>query len=316
MKKIKTFLVIHKTNILLLITGLSLGALIMSLFIPKRIAPLKDGTYPIVSFGNFNITADEYYETLKSGTSIDYLLQMIDKKILDEKYETTPDMKKEVQIKMNDTIKEYTNYYQISENDFLKENGFEKEEDFYNLMLLEHKRSLYEKEYVKSIITNSEINNYYIKDLIPDMEIKYITGSETVLEQILSELKTKKIEEIVKKYNKKITYKDYSYVAFDNDINEDIYSEVLMLEENSYTDSLVSINGEYYIIFKGDVKEKANIDDIQKRIKEKLVQLKIDNDIYGELYQKALINLRNEYNITFNDTIFKDDYQDYLNDYK
>ena len=89
-----------------------------------------------------------------------------------------------------------------------------------------------------------------------------------------------------------------------------------MLEENSYTGSLVSINGEYYIIFKGDVKEKANIDDIQKRIKEKLIQLKIDNDIYGELYQKALINLRNEYNITFNDTIFKDDYQDYLNDYK
>ena len=316
MKKIKSFLTTNKTIIITLLIGLSLGILIMSFFIPERIASLKDGTNPILTLDNFTITSDEYYETLKNKTSIDYLLQLVDIKILDKKYETTKEMKKEVQEKMQNMIKEYTDYYKYSENDFLIENGFKTEEDFYNLILLEHKRSLYEYDYVKSQITKSQVNNYYIKDLIPDIEVKYIKGSEKVLDKILEELKTKKFDDIKNKYQKKAEYKDLGYVSFDNTINEDIYEQVLLLEENSHANTLVSINGEYYIIFKGNIKEKDSVDELEERIKKKITEIKITDDIYGELYQKALINLREEYNINFNDTIFKEEYNDYLSIYK
>jgi len=315
--KIFKFLKNNKISISMFLIGISLGALVMSFFIPERISPLKNGEMPIVTFNDFAITSNEYYEYLKSINGIDYLIYQIDQKILDKMYETTSEIKKEVQIKMHDTIKEYTDYYGYTENDFLQENGFKTEEEFYNLMLLEHKRSLYVRDYIKDNITNAEVNNYYIKDLTPDMEIKYISGSENVLDKILDELKNNNYDDIVKKYQKNIKYKDYSYVSFDNqEINQDIYSEAFFLEENSYTKTLVSINGVYYIIFKGDVKEKDDVEKLSERIKEKIIDKKLDNDTTNELYNKALINLRKENGIIFNDTILKDEYDNYINSFK
>lgn len=317
MKKIISFIKNNKLSIACLIIGLSLGSLIMSLFIPKQIVPLSDGSLPIVTLDDFNITSNEYYETLKETTNIDYLIQIIDQKLLDEKYETTDEIKKEVQLEIQETIKSFTEYYGYTESEFLSLNGFKTEEDFFKLMLLEHKRELYIHEYVKERIKNEEINNYYIKNLIPDTEIKTISGEEEVLEKILDELEKKNYDEIIKEYQSQITYKDYSYVAFDNkEINEDIYTEASMLEENTYTTNLVSIDGTYHIIFKGDVKEKDDIDNIKDRLKEQIALKKINNDTNNELYYEALINLRKENNITFTDTVLKDEYNDYVNLYK
>ena len=316
MKKIKNFITKHLLSISMLIIGISIGGFVMSLFIPERIAKLENGEMPIITIDNNQITADEYYNNLKDITSIEYLLDKIDTKILDQKYETNNEIKKQVQEKMNETKKEYIDYYNCSETEFLTNNGFNTEEDYYYYMLLEHKRKLYLEEYVYNNIKDSEINNYYIKSLINDFEIKYISGKETVLKKILDDLETNSYDEIIKKYQKQITYKDYSYVSFDdNNINQDIYNEALELDENSYTKTLVSINNIYYIIFKGDIKEKDDVKDLKERIKKKITDEKISNDIYNELYYKALVNLREEANLVFNDTIFKEQYNDYINLY-
>ena len=315
--KIIAILKNNKISIACLIIGLSLGALVMSFFIPEQVVPLEDGSLPIVTFDDFNITSDEYYENLKETTTIDYLVQLIDQKILDNKYATTDEMKKEVQKEMQETIESFSSYYQYDESEFLSLNGFKTEEDFFNLMLLSHKRELYVHDYVKEHLKNEEINNYYIKNLVPDMEIKTISGEEVVLEKILNELKTKNFDEIVNKYKKQIKSNDYSYVSFDNkEISEDIYIEALSLEENSYTTSLISINGTYYIIFKGNVKEKDDIDEIRDRLREHIATIKISDDTNNELYNKALIELRKESNISFLDTILKEEYDEYINLYK
>lgn len=314
--KIKNFIKRNLLSISMLIIGISIGAIIMSMFIPDRIATLENGEMPIVTIDNNQITADEYYSNLKDITSIEYLLDKIDTKILDQKYETTLEIKKQVQATMNETKKEYIDYYNCTETEFLTNNGFNTEEDFYNYMLLEHKRKLYLEEYVYSNIKDSEINNYYIKNLINDFEIKYISGKESVLEKVLVDLESMSYDEVIKKYQKQITYKDYSYVSFDNNINEDIYNEAFELEENSYTKTLVSINNVYYIIFKGDIKEKDDVKVLKDRIKKKITDEKISNDIYNELYYKALDNLRSEANLIFNDTVFKEQYDDYLSLYK
>lgn len=313
--KIKFFLKNNKLSIACLVIGLCIGAIIMSLFIPKQVIPLANGTLPIVTLDNFSITSDEYYENLKETTTIDYLIQLIDQKLLDEKYETTTEMKKEVQKEMQETIKGFTEYYGYTESEFLSLNGFKTEEDFFNLMLLEHKRNLYIHEYVKENIRNDEVNNYYIRNLVPDFEIKTISGDEEVLKKILDELETKSYEEIIKKYKKQISSKDYSYISFDDkEINEDIYSKALNLEENTYTTTLISIDGTYHIIFKGNVKEKDNLDNIKDRLKEQIAIEKINNDTNNDLYYEALITLRKENNINFTDTILQEEYNDYIRD--
>ena len=120
---------------------------------------------------------------------------------LDKMYETTVDMKKEVQQEMQVAIKSFTEYYGYSESEFLSLNGFKTEEAFFNLMLLEHKRELFIYDYVKDHLKNEEINNYYIKNLVPDMEIKTISGNEEILDEILDKLKDKSYDEIIKEYN-------------------------------------------------------------------------------------------------------------------
>ena len=78
------FLKKNKVSILVFIIGLSLGAFVMSLFIPEVIVPLKDGSLPIVTLNDFSITSNEYYEALKDTSDIDYLTQLIDEKLLDK----------------------------------------------------------------------------------------------------------------------------------------------------------------------------------------------------------------------------------------
>lgn len=314
MKKIKIFLKNYKLPLSCLLIGLSIGALIMSLFIPERIAKLENGSEPIVSFNEEVITADEYYESLKGSISIELLLQEVDERILDNKYETTKEMEKEVLNKVNEAIKEYTDYYDCREEDFLINNNFRDKDEFYEIMLLEYKRNIYYEEYVKSIVKNEEINYYYIHNLNSDMEVRYIQGDETILTNVLDDLENGlSYDDIIKKY-KNINYHDYSYVAFDNkEINIDMYTEALVLEENSFTESLVSINNQYYIIFKGQVKEKEDKDLLRDRIIEKVKDQKISNDSDNALYLEALFYLRKNANISFSDTILEKEYKSYTN---
>ena len=69
------------------IGGALVVALITVIIWPDRIATLKDGTQPVVKVNGETITADFLYEEMKKNYSISYLIEYIDKAILDKKYE-------------------------------------------------------------------------------------------------------------------------------------------------------------------------------------------------------------------------------------
>lgn len=301
-------------SILLFIIGISIGAIIMTFFFPEEIAKLNNGEEVIVTINNDKaITANEYYNDLKDFITIDVLLQKIDTIILDDKYPTTDQMIKESKYEANDTINIYKSYYKYTEKEFLLNNGFNTIDEYYNYMLLEHKRILYEKDYLKTIIKQSDINYYYNKKYHPNMDIKYITGSEEILTKILKELDNKKTyDEIIKKYKKDINYYNYNDIPFDNNIIEkDIYNEALELKDNTHTD-LVSINDTYYIIFRNNTKEKEKVNKLKNRIINILVEEKIENDQENSYYFEALINLRKENKVEFKDTLLNKKYKEYL----
>ena len=300
-----------KNNILFLFIGLCLGLLIMSFNIKDEIVPLSNGELPIITFDKGSITSNEYYNELKTISGIDNLLDSIDTKLLEE-YNLDDEAIKNTQKEMNETIKLYMNYYDTTEEEFLNTSGFKDKDSFLKYMILEKKRQMYLSDYLKEKVTNQEINYYYINKMNNDIEIKYIKGNSEVLGEILTKLKEGiKLDEIIKTY-KNITYMDLGYIAFDDEnINEDIYSDAYAQEENSYTESLRSINDEYYIIFKGKVKEKDDVSILKKRIIKKIVEEKISNDEDNTLYKEALINLRSEHHIKFNDTYLENLYKTY-----
>ena len=291
----------YKQKIIYLFIGLCLGILVMSFNIKKNNVPLTNGELPIISFLNGSITSNEYYNTLKENSGISILLDLLDDKLLSKKYQLNDKELLTIQEKMNDTINYYIKYYDTNEQDFLNTAGFKDKDTFYNYLIIEEKRKLYEKDYLEKKITNNEINNYYINKLVGDFEIMYIKGDSKILLDIL--LKLNNGESIQNVLNDKVTYKNLGYISFDNDtINSDIYLDAKNLSENTYTTSLRSIDNEYYIIFKGNVKEKDPLESLKNRITKKIVEEKIKNDTNNLLYKEALINLRKEEQVTFNDT--------------
>ena len=313
MKKLKE----NKLTIIMFVIGLLLGLLIMSFNIKEKHVELKEEKV-IVSFEDKKgITSDEYYLYLKENSGIDRLLDLIDNSLLSKKYQLSEDKLKEIQNNMQDIFKSFSEYYNTSKEGFLSQNGFKDEQDFENYLKLEELRKMYEEDYLKDKVTNNEINYYYINKMNKDFEIKYIKGNQETLEKILIDLKNNtSIEDIKKKY-KKIEYKDLGYITFDdNKINTDIYADAALLDENSYTTSLRSIDDEYYIIFKGKEKDKDDVNKLKERIKNKIVLEKMDNDTENKLYFEALINLRKEKKINFYDTYLDSLYQAYLKEIK
>ena len=299
-------------NIIFLIIGLCLGLFIMSFNIKEEIVPLQDGNLPIITLNDKTITSNDYYEKLKTDSGITTLLDLIDEKLLNEKYTLNEEELSTVKDKMQETISFYTQYYNIDENEFLNSNGFKNKDTFLNYFILEEKRVKYEKEYLKEKITNNEVNNYYINKMNSDFEIMYIKGKSEILTEILTKLKEGATYEAIIKSYKNITYHNYSYVSFDDkEINSDIYSDAEPLEENSYTTSIRSIDDEYYIIFKGKVKEKDDVKNLKERIIKVIVEEKINNDEDNLLLKEALIQLRKENNITFHDTYLENLYKVY-----
>ena len=96
------------------IGGALLVALITVIIWPDRIATLSDGTQPILKVNEETITADFLYEEMKKDYNISYLIEYIDKAILDEKYEENDEMKEEVEKTAQSYFDMYEQYYGIS----------------------------------------------------------------------------------------------------------------------------------------------------------------------------------------------------------
>ena len=97
------------------IGGALVVALITVIIWPDRIATLKDGTQPVVKVNGETITADFLYEEMKKNYSISYLIEYIDKAILDKKYEETDEMKDEIEKTAQSYFDMYEQYYGMDE---------------------------------------------------------------------------------------------------------------------------------------------------------------------------------------------------------
>ncbi len=73
------------------------------------------------------LTADELYEDMKDIYSVSSLLDKLDTKILTDKYPDTDEMDDEVTSQAENYYKAYEQYYKMSKEDFLKQNGFNTE---------------------------------------------------------------------------------------------------------------------------------------------------------------------------------------------
>ena len=307
------------------IGGALVVALVTVIIWPDRIATLKDGTQPVVNVNGETITADFLYEEMKKNYSISYLVDYIDRAILDKKYEETDEMKEEVEKTAQNYFDMYNQYYQMDEATFLAKIGFESREQFIDALKLDYRRKLYYEDYLKSQITEEQIQKYYDEEVYGDINTQHLLVSvnddmsdedaKKLAEEIIGKLNDgKSFEEVKEEYKDKVTYENLKYVAFNANLESSFLEALKGLSENSYTKEPVKTSYGYHVIYRTDQKEKPKLDDVKDSIIEKLSDELNASD--ENLYNKTLVKMREEAGLDFSDTVMKEKYEEYIKDFK
>ena len=296
-------------------------------------AKLKDGDTDLVTFKEKDpISTEKLYKELKEYYGADTLTNLVDTYLLEDMYNETQEEKQYVkqQIKnaeeaaksMNVTTDVYLLYYYGVAN-----------EDMYEKQLkLDYKRGLYATEYAKENVTETEINEYYEKEVIGDIEASQILISVDTSNSKSDEDKTKakeaakkEAEEVIKKLKDgedfaalAQKYSDDSLTASKggtlgkvnkDDVSAVIINALISLKDGEYTTSPVEDTTGYYILYRTSQDEKQELtDELKQEIIETVAKETASNtDNYKLIAMKAL---REKNEMKINDSKLKKAFDD------
>lgn len=291
-------------------------------------AELENGSEVVVKLDGVKITADEYYNEIKT-TNVSTLVDMIDHELFDEKYGGTEEEDEEVE----GQIKTLKSYYGDDEDTYksvlLQYFGANDEEKLDEILRLEYRRNQAVNDYVDSTIKDDEIKKYYKNEVYGQVSASHIlimpsvsedattdeteTAEEEALnlaKKIIKKLKNgEKFEDLAKEYSDDDSNAenggDLGYFDYDDMFDE--FSDALKeLDIDEYTVEPVKTSYGYHIILKTGEKEKPELDEVKDEIIETLRNQKLDKD--ATLYYTALMEIREESGITWKDDKIKKQY--------
>lgn len=302
----------------------------------KTIPKLENGKEAVVSFEKIDgISAEELYEKLKETYGTEAIADMIDRKILEDKYK---DSLKDAEEYAKNSIKTAKTYYKDESellsllNQYYGINSMDEYTEYLKLNFLRNKST---EDYAKSTITDSEINKYYKNEVVGDRDINHIlivpdvkdnmTDEEKKEEEdkafelakdIIAKLKKgEKFADLAKEYSsdeetknnggklEKINKGSYGSEEFDK--------EAFSLEVKTYSNVPVKTEKGYEIIYVAKVYEKEELDKIKDKVIDAIKEEKLSTD--ATLQLDALKALREEYGAEIVDDNMRLDYNKRMN---
>ena len=308
--------------------GILITVLVVVIIWPDRIATLKDGTQPVAEIDGYTVTANDLYEDMKDVYSISSLLDKIDNKILVEKYPETDEMNDELKQQAESYYSAYKQYYKMDKETFLSNNGFGSEKAFLEYLRLQYRRNKYAEDYIKTLISDKEVEKYYEDKVYGDINTKHILvkvdssasdedkkKAEDLAKEIISKLNDgKSVDDVKEEYKDQITYEELGYKSYNANL-ESAYMEAMQkLENNSYSKEPVKTSYGYHVIYRIDQKEKPALEDVKEEIIDSLVSEKKSED--KNISYVALDKMREESGLKFSDTVLEKKYNTYMSQYK
>ena len=293
---------------------------------------LDNGEEAIVSFNNGEgVTAQELYDQLKDMYGIDYLVNLIDTKLLALEYEETTEELEYVQ-QVVDSIKaesgdEFTSYIEYYY-------GVNTEEAFEDYIRLNYRRSMWIEDYANEQVTDKQIEEYYNDVYVGDMEISHILIMSDATTDMDDDEKKEaetnaynEAKELIERLNNgedfatlAKEYSDDSGTASDGGVvgtvnygmnfDEDFVDATAALEEGKYSATPVKTQFGYHIIYKTEQSEKKSLEDSTDTIRDIIATESLNNNTL--LYSEALEALREKYEMNIVDSDLNTDYEDYL----
>ena len=305
-----------------------------------KVSTLPNGNDALVSFSNTNlgISAGDLYSEVK-GTALSKLIDMIDTKILLDKY---PD-------KSSDADKYVNEQYDLIKTNFKDDKGkFDEEslkeqiyayygitdiDKFKDIIRLNYYRTEAVNDYAKKSVTDKQIQKYYDENVYGDISCKHILITPAVTDNMSDEDKTKadkealqKAKDIIKKLKNGESFDDLVKEYSDDTSNKDkggdlgYFNTGDMLEEfekaafalkkGKYTTTPVKTKYGYHIILKTDEKEKPSLEDKKEEIIKTLASEAKSKDT--ALSINALVELRKEYGMNIEDDEMSKLYSTYI----
>lgn len=308
--------------------GILITVLVVVIIWPDRIATLKDGTQPVAEIDGYTVTANDLYEDMKDVYSISSLLDKIDNKILVKKYPETDEMNDELKQQAESYYSAYKQYYKMDKETFLSNNGFGSEKVFLEYLRLQYRRNKYAEDYIKTLISDKEVEKYYKDKVYGDINTKHILvkvdssasdedkkKAEDLAKEIISKLNDgKSFDDVKEEYKDQITYEELGYKSYNANL-ESAYMEAMQkLENNSYSKEPVKTSYGYHVIYRIDQKEKPALEDVKEEIIDSLVSEKKSED--KNISYVALDKMREESGLKFSDTVLEKKYNTYMSQYK
>lgn len=305
-----------------------------------KVSTLPNGNDALVSFSNTNlgISAGDLYNEVK-GTALSKLIDMIDTKILLDKY---PD-------KSSDADKYVNEQYDLIKTNFKDDKGkFDEEalkeqiyayygitdiDKFKDIIRLNYYRTEAVNDYAKKSVTDKQTQKYYDENVYGDISCKHILITPAVTDNMSDEDKTKadkealqKAKDIIKKLKNGESFDDLAKEYSDDTSNKDkggdlgYFNTGDMLEEfekaafalkkGKYTTTPVKTKYGYHIILKTDEKEKPSLEDKKEEIIKTLASEAKSKDT--ALSINALVELRKEYGMNIEDDEMSKLYSTYI----
>lgn len=303
--------------------------LIVLICVSTKNTKTKNGDDIVVSVDGKTITADDLYDELKKQGGQSTAINMIDEYILDKEYETTDEMKESAEA----TIENYKSTYGDSYQSFLEYNGISDDAQLKELLIKNSKLTSATEDYIKDNLTEKEMKDYYENYIVGDISAKHILISyeedesktdeeneaakeeaKKKAEEIIEKLKNgEDFSELAKKYSDdEGTKENGGDLGYFNtgDMTEAFETAAYALDVNEYTTEPVETEYGYHIIMKTGQKDKPSYEKSKDTIKEKLVEKKKDED--STISVKAMIALREKYNLKIKDKTIKNDYNNYI----
>ncbi|MDD2469726.1 MAG: peptidylprolyl isomerase [Bacilli bacterium] len=295
-----------------------------------KIAKLENGEEVVVSINGENITANDLYNQIKDKYGRDVLINMVDTIILDKTYKTDD--------YMTNIINKEVDYYkgQLGENflPYIKsEIGLNSEQELFTYFLLDYKRSLAIKDYVKNTVTDKEIKDYYKKETVGDIKASHILIQPNVTDGMTSEeitAKEKEAEDLAKELIKKLNNgDDFAKLAkeygsdgtaskggdlgwFNKGVMDEAFEKAAFaLKKDEYTLTPVKSSFGYHLILKTGEKDKPALDEVKDSVIEDIATNKLSEGNTALPY-KALQELRKKHDLKIDDSELKKQYDSYM----
>ncbi len=305
-----------------------------------KIPKLENGQEVIVSIDGKSISVDELYQELKKQGGTSVLISMIDDFIANKEHETTEEMKKEIEGEFESTKLYYEKLYGTDFATILLQSGFETEEAYKDYLMANYKQNLIIEDYVKSLITEEEIQKYYDEKVTGKITAKHILIKPEVTDS-MSDTEKKEAEEKALKEAKDLIEQlnngaDFSTLAkehsddtgsaenggaldpFDHNSSlvEPFKEAAIALEDGKYSTEPVKSTYGYHIILKEKTEEKPSLESAKEDILTFLMEDKLSADTEKLLTNKAMVAIRKKYNLNIIDTDLNKIYEASISKYK